>query len=74
MAEKSCTIRTRKFMTNKLLMRRQFVSLCAARAHHLRTREPVPPQEPARAACNAAVGGDECSSMSATQCVPLRLS
>ena len=30
MAEKSCTIRTRKFMTNKLLMRRQFVSLRAA--------------------------------------------
>ena len=26
MAEKSCTIRTRKFMTNRLLMRRQFVS------------------------------------------------
>ncbi|EIE21913.1 hypothetical protein WJX75_003246 [Coccomyxa subellipsoidea] len=25
MAEKSCTIRTRKFMTNKLLARRQFV-------------------------------------------------
>jgi len=25
MAEKSCTIRTRKFMTNRLLMRRQFV-------------------------------------------------
>ena len=28
MAEKSCTIRTRKFMTNKLLQRRQFVSSC----------------------------------------------
>ena len=26
MAEKSCTIRTRKFMTNRLLSRRQFVS------------------------------------------------
>jgi len=25
MAEKSCTVRTRKFMTNRLLARRQFV-------------------------------------------------
>ena len=28
MAEKSCTVRTRKFMTNRLLSRRQFVSSC----------------------------------------------
>ena len=28
MSEKSCTIRTRKFLTNRLLARRQFVSCC----------------------------------------------
>ena len=39
MAEKSCTIRTRKFMTNKLLMRRQFVSLRTALAHLLSAPE-----------------------------------
>jgi len=31
MGEKSCTIRTRKFMSNKLLARKQFVSRPAGR-------------------------------------------
>ena len=43
MAEKSCTVRTRKFMTNRLLSRKQFVSPaaycpCAARPRRARRR------------------------------------
>jgi len=71
MAEKSCTIRTRKFMTNKLLMRRQFVSLRAARARRLRSLPP--PEEPAKHASHAAVRGDACSLMPTARPAHLRL-
>lgn len=42
MSEKSCTIRTRKFLTNRLLARKQFVSAPQHHLHRFLVLLPIP--------------------------------